>query len=711
MFINKMNFYKNRIKKDATKLFLDLFPFFKTISTKSAEKNYLPDKKSKTLAPLLSFAFFFIIIVSVFLPQTAHADIDWISLLYRWSGAEALNTTGNWMLKGFSFTADIAAKPFKNALMWFTAEVAMLFFTLFSLLLIVAGAFFDFIVNFTIVDLSNNITSIKGGLNTAWTVLRDLANMLFIFVLLYVSIATILQLSSVDTKRMLKNVIVVALLINFSVFFTQIIIDVTNTVAVTFYSASVTQVMNESSLSEEKATISTAFMNATELLASWTKGESASDALKKMANGSFSSLMGLILTLGTFQIVLSFVLFAGAFFLVVRFLMFIILIIVSPLAFVSAVIPQTAGAFHKWFKSLANNAIFAPIFMAMIWVSLVMLQATNPIVNIDGDVTVANAIVGKNGQFIDASGAIFQVILAIGFLFASLLIAKSLSIQGASKVTQAGKYLTRRGFRAGVGATGAVVNRTAGRWAASRADNRDLKERASSKDNSRLDSSVAKMQLVALDKISKMGKKGGYRGVEERRRQTAKKRASLYSKTSDREKDRIRNMQEQAKASGNPEKIKAAQQERDRVLGVDSKELQKREKTLNNLVNQELDQFEEQHKMKIEEIKKENEEIRERNELRKKEGKDEKEMEKEKDLPKPLTNDALQLKKRELLREKRNNMTEKEGKEMQEQLSEEQRRQNEYVRSLNDTWYQNRAHIREFLSDLRKEEPKKEDAS
>jgi len=87
------------------------------------------------------------------------------------------------------------------------------------------GAFLlDASINFSINTDNFRLESVQTG----WTVFRDLANMVFIFVLVYIAIATILQLSNFNTKRVLATLIIVALLLNFSFFLTGIVIDISN---------------------------------------------------------------------------------------------------------------------------------------------------------------------------------------------------------------------------------------------------------------------------------------------------------------------------------------------------------------------------------------------------------------------------------------------------------------------------------------------------
>src|SRR3989338_4333342 len=74
-----------------------------------------------------------------------------------------------------------------------------------------------------------------------WTAVRDFANMFFIFALLYIAIQTILGLAGGGAKRVLAHVIIAALLINFSLFATKVVIDSGNILAVTIWDKIQTQ--------------------------------------------------------------------------------------------------------------------------------------------------------------------------------------------------------------------------------------------------------------------------------------------------------------------------------------------------------------------------------------------------------------------------------------------------------------------------------------
>ncbi len=104
-----------------------------------------------------------------------------------------------------------------------------------AFLLAVSGYFFNAVVSLV---LSSNLYS-SDFISESWTIVRDLSNVFFILVLLYIAIQTILGIGGGGhgggPKKMIAQVIIMALLINFSMFFTKVVIDSGNILALVFY--------------------------------------------------------------------------------------------------------------------------------------------------------------------------------------------------------------------------------------------------------------------------------------------------------------------------------------------------------------------------------------------------------------------------------------------------------------------------------------------
>ncbi|MFA6520120.1 MAG: hypothetical protein WCT44_00760 [Candidatus Paceibacterota bacterium] len=90
----------------------------------------------------------------------------------------------------------------------------------------------------------------------SWAIVRDLSNIFFIFILLYVAIKMILGMGGHDTKKMIVQVVVMALLINFSMFFTKVVIDSSNVLALIFYNKINVQMVNPDGTTSERLYVS-----------------------------------------------------------------------------------------------------------------------------------------------------------------------------------------------------------------------------------------------------------------------------------------------------------------------------------------------------------------------------------------------------------------------------------------------------------------------
>ena len=67
-----------------------------------------------------------------------------------------------------------------------------------------------------------DIVAATPAIETVWKIVRDFSNIFIIFMLLYASISMILERKGLSFNELLKNIILSALLINFSLFFTKV---------------------------------------------------------------------------------------------------------------------------------------------------------------------------------------------------------------------------------------------------------------------------------------------------------------------------------------------------------------------------------------------------------------------------------------------------------------------------------------------------------
>lgn len=403
------------------------------------------------------------------------------------------------------------------------APISLLILRVTSLLTILSGGILNFVVDHTIVKMAENyknITAISG----AWGTVRDVANMGFIFILLYASIQMILG-EGKDTRKLIVNMIVAALLINFSLFFTQIVIDASNIIALTFYHAIAPTAVTGN---WTDAGLSNSLMAPMHFETIW-------DMKSTLSNGNIAviGVMGSVITL-----IAAFIFFAVALMLVIRYVVLILVLILSPIAFIGDVIPGASGYAADWRKALFGQAFFAPVYMFLTWITIKLFNDSSMFPTSQGK-SWASAFGGEvttntaSATFSGGSVAlVFNFVVIIVFLIATLILSKKVSDsagQGINKLTS--KALGLAGG-ATLGVAGRIGRSTFGRAGQAVADNQWLREKAPESRLARLALSAGKktggssfdMRGTALGGELSAGKAGGKGGYKARREEIIKGR-------------------------------------------------------------------------------------------------------------------------------------------------------------------------------------------
>ncbi len=386
-----------------------------------------------------------------------------------------------------------------------------------------AGTLFNFVISYTL-NFKEVIENV-GVVNIGWEIMRDLSNMAFIFILLAISIATILGIEKYNAKTLLKQVIIVALFINFSLFITNVIIDTANVFTVGFYNA-ITEDVGSGGTGNQAwdKGISNIFAQSLNLETVYAK---ATLEKKPVENILTMAFMGSI-----FLLVTAFVFFAAAILFMKRMIFLMFLMILSPFAFLGSILPATQSHAKNWWKTLFTEAFYAPIFMMFIYIvargiTSEAYQNTIGAKNTGFD----NIVTGTSGSGV--SFVIFNFILIIGLMIASIVSASKLGATGAKGMMGMGKGLKEWGtgrIKAGAGAgagaatfgaTGRLGRRVIGGVASKTADWAKDKEFATNSIGKFGVDKVRKLADASFDvrNIPKVGKalglgtgiKGGYK--------------------------------------------------------------------------------------------------------------------------------------------------------------------------------------------------------
>lgn len=93
------------------------------------------------------------------------------------------------------------------------------------------GNLFDFFLGYSLDDESYRQEFVVRG----WQLVRDISNIFFIIILIWTGLAAVFDISGISMKKVVPSLIINALIINFSLFATRAVIDLSNVVSRIFY--------------------------------------------------------------------------------------------------------------------------------------------------------------------------------------------------------------------------------------------------------------------------------------------------------------------------------------------------------------------------------------------------------------------------------------------------------------------------------------------
>ncbi len=305
-----------------------------------------------------------------------------------------------------------------------------------------------------------------------WAIVRDIANVFFIFILLYIALGLVLSLHHFDAKKLISKVVIIALLINFSLFFTRAVVDTSNILALVFYnSIDITYNGTDKEVTKGEKKISLAVTRGVGPQAILSSG--VVDSIEISAGtGFFIILLSTILNL-----VLAWVFFTSAAFFAGRIGVIWLSMVFAPLALVSSIIPGLDKGlkqigWSQWLSAFLKACFNAPIFIFFLYLIVRFVSDTDIFTGIlsSGD------NVGWSGILV---GVLLPAMILIGLLMAAKKIAEEMAGQFGAAFT--GLINGAIGGTANVAMGGAAMlgRKLVGGAAAKTLQNQDLRDAAS----------------------------------------------------------------------------------------------------------------------------------------------------------------------------------------------------------------------------------------
>ncbi len=299
----------------------------------------------------------------------------------------------------------------------------------------IAGAVVDFFL-----DLNQKILQspfVLSGFNISLAV----ANLGFVLALILVAFATILNMEGYGMRQTLRNLIIAAVLVNFSLTIAGVILDFTGVLGEFFMSQIADP--NKNSLATVLADVF--LINTLQKPPSVSSISSVGGALENILNLAVSLIFTAIFTfLGVVVMLAVGVLYFG------RYLIISVLLVLMPLAWLFWVLPGLGGKFHEWWSAFLKWAFFLPASSFFFYITVLTLKNIN-----------AYSPPQKLNIALSVDG-LMKMVLALGFVSGAVIVADKMSLAGASgliktaknmrgwalgKIKQGGKWTAQKGAR------------------------------------------------------------------------------------------------------------------------------------------------------------------------------------------------------------------------------------------------------------------------
>ncbi|MFA5872045.1 MAG: hypothetical protein WC858_05015 [Parcubacteria group bacterium] len=293
----------------------------------------------------------------------------------------------------------------------------------------IAAQILDMMLNPNIYNLNN-----QPVINTGWTTVRDVCNLFFLLILLFISFCTILQIDKYHIKKTLLTLVIMALLINFSKPIAIFIFDGSQ-LLMNFFLNAMGKSGGFSAAIANKAKIA-------EIVYTNARMEQSGSDTEIIVNYLFAII---------FCFMFGLALLIMAIYLLIRLVAIWILIIVSPFAFFAQAFPDFKKMSSDWWDALFKYSYFGPVMAFFLFLSTTLAYES---------IISTKTAQGGSSFFTYVIQTVLPYMIVLVFLYASLIVSQKFGIQFAGAITSRANKVMNRAAKAG--AMGALTVGTFG---------------------------------------------------------------------------------------------------------------------------------------------------------------------------------------------------------------------------------------------------------
>jgi len=209
------------------------------------------------------------------------------------------------------------------------------------------------LINLLITVAQYNTFINSAAVSRGWIIIRDICNMFFVIVLLVMAFSTVLNIEKYSVKRLLGSFLIAAILVNFSKLICGVLIDASQILMLTFVKAF--SAAAEGNFITMLGLDKILMLNASETI-------SDNEVIGSLILGFIMTVVALVV-IGIMTMILVF-----------RIVILWFLVLLSPLAFVTSILPELQKYSGQWWQKFTSQIIVGPVMAFFIWLSLVVVS-------------------------------------------------------------------------------------------------------------------------------------------------------------------------------------------------------------------------------------------------------------------------------------------------------------------------------------------------
>jgi len=260
---------------------------------------------------------------------------------------------------------------------------------------------------------------------TLWGMIRDFFNLFFILTLLFIAFCTIFQIQAYNYKKWLLNLVLMALLTNFSFPVTRFIIDATNVPMYFFMESMFSEGADKAPEGIIEESLGASNIKRV-LVPEWK------DVEKKLTTVDLTiKLLGSII----FLFLLFSALLVLALLLFIRLIVLAILVIFSPVGFAGSAIPGIQKYASEWWNTLFKYALFGPSAMLMLLIAVLFMREFNGITETYGAKASSGVVANKEQD--EYLSSFVSLTIPVILIWMSIGVGQKMGVAGGSAIAGA----------------------------------------------------------------------------------------------------------------------------------------------------------------------------------------------------------------------------------------------------------------------------------